>query len=219
MKEHNENESCLSSSAKELESSFIERMKLCAERVGSVSALARAAGISQSGIRRYFSGGEPSRPQLIAIAKAADVTVAWLATGKEPSPIEDSGEDRSTTYMERSNANADEDPSVNEVGCGTGEPIFKAHMARKEKAEKEYWQQSLPASFYARLVPTLNMHSSDTKTIEKLLNRVISMVMILTVDLKTWPEHISDEHLEQLVAIAAAAIQRDDKARANDAWF
>lgn len=93
--------------------------------------------------------------------------------------------------------------------------ILEAHRARKEKAEKQYWQQSLPASFYARLVPALSKHSTDTKTIERMLERVISMVMALTVDLDTWPEHISDEHLQQLVAITAAAIQRSDEARQN----
>lgn len=59
-------------------------MSYCAERVGSVSALAKKAGISQSGIRRYFNGGEPSRPHLVAIAGAADVSLAWLAAGEGP---------------------------------------------------------------------------------------------------------------------------------------
>ncbi|GEK71558.1 MULTISPECIES: XRE family transcriptional regulator [Halomonas] len=83
LKELDEGEDRLSSSRKELETSFIARMEFCARSVGSVSALAKAAGISQSGIRRYFTGGEPSRPQLIAIAKAAGVGVAWLAVGEE----------------------------------------------------------------------------------------------------------------------------------------
>lgn len=37
--------------------------------------------MSQSGIRRYFSGGEPTRPQLVALADAADVSLVWLTTG------------------------------------------------------------------------------------------------------------------------------------------
>lgn len=60
---------------------FVERMQKCAERVGSVNALARKANLSQSGIRRYFSGGEPTRKVLIAIANAAEVDFLWLATG------------------------------------------------------------------------------------------------------------------------------------------
>lgn len=62
---------------------FIERMKSLAEKIGSVNALARAAGLSQSGIRRYFDGGEPSRPQLIAIARAGGVSISWLVSGEE----------------------------------------------------------------------------------------------------------------------------------------
>ncbi len=57
-------------------------MELCARRVGSVSALARKAGISQGGIRRYGSGGEPTRPHLLALADAAGVSLSWLATGQ-----------------------------------------------------------------------------------------------------------------------------------------
>lgn len=63
---------------------FIARMQKCAERTGSVNALARKAGLSQSGIRRYFNGGDPTRKVLIAIANAAGVRFLWLATGEEP---------------------------------------------------------------------------------------------------------------------------------------
>lgn len=61
---------------------FISRLRKCAEIVGSANALSRAAGVSQSGLSRYFEGGEPSRPILIAIAKAAGVSLDWLATGE-----------------------------------------------------------------------------------------------------------------------------------------
>ena len=38
--------------------------------------------MAQGGIRIYFKGGEPSRSKLIAIAKAANVSLTWLATGE-----------------------------------------------------------------------------------------------------------------------------------------
>lgn len=60
---------------------FIDRMQKCADLAGSVNALARKAELSQSGIRRYFTGGDPTRRVLIAIANAAGVDFAWLATG------------------------------------------------------------------------------------------------------------------------------------------
>lgn len=59
-----------------------ERLKRVATLLGSASALAKAAGISQSGLHRYLTGGEPSRKVLVAIAKAAKVNLAWLATGE-----------------------------------------------------------------------------------------------------------------------------------------
>lgn len=76
----------LSSSAEELESTepFIKRLRALAEAHGSVNALAKSAGVSQSGLQRYLNGGEPSRKALIAIALACDVSLDWLAMGRGP---------------------------------------------------------------------------------------------------------------------------------------
>lgn len=55
------------------------------ELVGNKSKLAARAGVSNSGIRHYFfENGEPTRPQLIALAQAAGVHVNWLVTGEGP---------------------------------------------------------------------------------------------------------------------------------------
>jgi transcriptional regulator with XRE-family HTH domain len=64
---------------------FVERMFVLEELVGNKSKLASRAGISNSGMRHYFFGkGEPTRPQLIALAHAAGVNVSWLTTGDGP---------------------------------------------------------------------------------------------------------------------------------------
>lgn len=102
----------LSTSAIELESSFIARMEVCARRVGSVSALAREAGISQGGIRRYFAQGEPSRPHLVAIARAARVSLEWLATGE--GPIEPPGEEGGISSDLRAYAEREMGPDADE---------------------------------------------------------------------------------------------------------
>lgn len=83
MKVESSDSPTLSSSKKELErdEAFIERLRSLAESHGSVNALAKAAGVSQSGLQRYLNGGEPSRKALIAIAVAGDVSLEWLATG------------------------------------------------------------------------------------------------------------------------------------------
>lgn len=60
---------------------FINRLRKVAAKVGSVSALAKKAGISQSGIQRYFAGGDPTRKMLIALAEAANINLHWLITG------------------------------------------------------------------------------------------------------------------------------------------
>lgn len=67
---------------KETHKSFPDRMFVLAELVGSVNKLARLAGVSQSGIRKYFEDVEPTRLVLIALAEAAGVGVEWLITGE-----------------------------------------------------------------------------------------------------------------------------------------
>ena len=63
---------------------FAARLKAC---VGdeSLRAFAFKAGISPTALRQYLIGkSEPTRPMLVAIARAAGVQVAWLATGDGP---------------------------------------------------------------------------------------------------------------------------------------
>ncbi len=63
---------------------FVERLKVAVEIAGSVSALARQAGLSQPGLRRYLFGGDPSRRALRAIASGAGVSEDWLFSGNAP---------------------------------------------------------------------------------------------------------------------------------------
>ncbi|MER2512411.1 MAG: hypothetical protein ABTQ25_08340 [Nitrosomonas ureae] len=51
---------------------------------GKDTLFAKAADLSQSGLRRYLSGGDPTRAKLIAMASAAKVNLLWLATGEGP---------------------------------------------------------------------------------------------------------------------------------------
>lgn len=70
--------------ATEADGGFIGRLRALVGLLGSASALARKAGISQSGLHRYLSGGEPTRKVLVALARAADVNLQWLMTGQGP---------------------------------------------------------------------------------------------------------------------------------------
>lgn len=60
---------------------FTLRLKTLVAAEGSVSALAKKAGISHSGLLRYLAGGDPSRKVLVALSQAANVDLTWLATG------------------------------------------------------------------------------------------------------------------------------------------
>ncbi|MEQ6292575.1 helix-turn-helix transcriptional regulator [Vogesella sp. GCM10023246] len=73
----------LSSSQHEPESSdFHQRLNLLLPSFKSVRAFAMASGVSQTGLQRLINGGEPTLSTLVALAKAAGVSVEWLATGE-----------------------------------------------------------------------------------------------------------------------------------------
>jgi len=64
---------------------FQHRIATVIRRAGGVSALAAASGLSTRVIAKYRNGeSDPSRERLVAIARAAGVTVDWLATGNGP---------------------------------------------------------------------------------------------------------------------------------------
>lgn len=50
----------------------------------SVRAFASASGVSQTGLQRLINGGEPTLSTLVSLARAAGVSVEWLATGEGP---------------------------------------------------------------------------------------------------------------------------------------
>lgn len=57
--------------------------------MGSVAALAKAAGIPQSTIRRYFDKSDPPLSALPKLARAGGVSLAWFITGEGSMQIED----------------------------------------------------------------------------------------------------------------------------------
>ncbi len=66
---------------------FRRRMAMAAERAGNASRLARASGISRRAIGDYLAGSaEPVRSRLLAMARAAGVSVGWLAAGEGSGP-------------------------------------------------------------------------------------------------------------------------------------
>jgi transcriptional regulator with XRE-family HTH domain len=62
---------------------FIKRLNEITRKAGGQSALSQIAGIPLSTLADFFNGSEPTRPQLIALAKAADKTISWLMTGEK----------------------------------------------------------------------------------------------------------------------------------------
>jgi phage repressor protein C with HTH and peptisase S24 domain len=66
------------------------------QQFGSVADLARAVGVSDNAIYKWVSGrGQPGMISLVNLAKAAGVSVEWLATGRG-GPAKDNPQGRST---------------------------------------------------------------------------------------------------------------------------
>jgi phage repressor protein C with HTH and peptisase S24 domain len=62
---------------------FGTRLRLIMQQFGSVADLARAVGVSDNAIYKWVTGrGKPGMSSLVNLAKAAGVSVEWLATGK-----------------------------------------------------------------------------------------------------------------------------------------
>src|SRR5581483_2891558 len=66
---------------------FTARLHVILQHWSSADRLARAMGVSPSAFRKWLRGeAEPSRERLVALADAARVGIAWLATGEGPPP-------------------------------------------------------------------------------------------------------------------------------------
>ena len=61
---------------------FVSRLRTVTQLVGSPHRLAKLTGLSYTGIRKYLDGADPSRSNLIAIARAGNVDLKWLALGE-----------------------------------------------------------------------------------------------------------------------------------------
>jgi len=62
---------------------FVARLRLAIQTIGGHAAAAAATGIKKRTLSRYLQGYEIRRSALISIAKAANVSVEWLAAGFE----------------------------------------------------------------------------------------------------------------------------------------
>ncbi len=61
------------------------RISEAASKVGTRKSAAIAAGVSSDTLQRYISEGvKPSFEPLVGLARAAGVSLEWLATGEEP---------------------------------------------------------------------------------------------------------------------------------------
>lgn len=183
-------EDSLSSSSTEPGNGFVERMKVCAELAGSATALAKRAGVSQSGIRRYFSGGEPTRPQLIAIARAVEVRVAWLATGELP--MCDVGGPAPSEDVTR--------------GLGASKGSNALGSVAKGGRQSTRMASSPFMTLYARLVAPLHeLTSVNEREREWVLQCTLDILRATAADSNADITDFSADQLRQAVGLAASA--------------
>ena len=62
---------------------FGMRMNIAIKRAGGVTVMSEKAGVSTSVLRKWRAGqSEPTLSSLVSMARAADLSVEWLATGE-----------------------------------------------------------------------------------------------------------------------------------------
>ncbi len=69
---------------------FIKRLEEIIGEFPSRAALAKKANLPPSSLQSYLEGAEPTRPALVALARAAEVSLEWLADNrgyKKPHPL------------------------------------------------------------------------------------------------------------------------------------
>lgn len=67
-----------------VDSQLRARLTQVIESFGSVVMVAKAVGVSDNAIYKWLAGrGQPSVTNLVALARAARVSIEWLATGEE----------------------------------------------------------------------------------------------------------------------------------------
>lgn len=98
----------------EVEEEFRRRLRLIMQQFGSVADLARAVGVSDNAIYKWVSGrGQPSMISLVNLARAARVSIEWLATGHDAPKSEARGTESSEfIYLPRNSVR-------NSAGRGT----------------------------------------------------------------------------------------------------
>ena len=212
--------------------SFEERISVLAEQAGSASALARMAGVSESVVRKWRNGtSEPSRPNLIALARATGVSLAWLVAGE--------GSEKASAEAVHSPENGLEDefalvPGYNiQVAAGTGtfpdqeQPTRKLAFRRKWLRYRGLNEKDLVLVFAKgdSMEPTISDNNTlmiDTsqrdltdgaiyvirvnshlvvKRVQTLLNRDI---MLLSDNESYHPETLKPEQLQDLEVIGKA---------------
>jgi len=66
----------------------------------SIRGFARDCGFSDTVLRQYLNGqSEPTRPALLAIARTANISVEWLATGQSVTGAKDSSKASAEDYV------------------------------------------------------------------------------------------------------------------------
>lgn len=100
---------------------FAKRVKHLVDAAGGQGPLARLAGISQQNVGRYLSGSEPRRKHLVALAKAGNCSISWLATGQDEgasklvATIEPGQPEKKAMLREAGKRIIDTDPSLRMV--------------------------------------------------------------------------------------------------------
>lgn len=132
----------LSSAENQVESGkFSERLDL-ALAGRSVLSFSKECGISDSLLRKYLASSLPGTDNLVAIARAAKVSIAWLAAGEGPM--------RLTEEAESSDTNVYAYIPLFDARCSAGGGAWNENV--EVLAQLAFTRYSLQKRVYARVI-------------------------------------------------------------------
>ncbi len=140
-------------------STFAERLKQVLGRE-AIYAFSRRSGVSDTALRSYLKGSVPGLDKVLLIAKAADVSVHWLATG----------EGEMTDSQDQTDHNADDDfvyiPCLDlEVSAGPG-VLVQEETVQEVVAFDSQWLRAKLNSNVSRLSLVTVKGDSMSPTLE-----------------------------------------------------
>lgn len=136
---------------------FCDRLKGLIGHRG-VRYFARKCGISEGALRRYLASGEPTRPVLIKIAEAAEVSLEWLITGNS---------NMHPSFFDAISGKAAIEMDINKINYDITIEDFPQFPEKPTQEEIQLWLETIIVGYNKRTVNIANKLYKENSIIKQ----------------------------------------------------